>query len=125
VPSLNRRPNAGAAVVVLLLRWLVTMSLSVEVSAVGWCAGPVAVPALDGKPMPTSIEPRPTSIDTVSGPGRFYKSPTLASTTAGPAARAAVDFTPSTGARLPALAELATASCLPYAGHDGKTGRPC
>ncbi|GGQ60997.1 inositol-3-phosphate synthase [Couchioplanes azureus] len=33
-----------------------------------------------------------------------------------------VDFTPSTGARLPALAELAAAAAVPYAGHDGKTG---
>ncbi|MDD1061381.1 inositol-3-phosphate synthase [Streptomyces cocklensis] len=33
-----------------------------------------------------------------------------------------VDFTPSTGARLPALAELAAQQGLPYAGHDGKTG---
>jgi myo-inositol-1-phosphate synthase len=33
-----------------------------------------------------------------------------------------VDFTPSTGARLPALAELARQSAVPYAGHDGKTG---
>ncbi|GAB3985766.1 inositol-3-phosphate synthase [Plantactinospora veratri] len=33
-----------------------------------------------------------------------------------------VDFTPSTGARLPALAELARQAGLPYAGHDGKTG---
>ncbi|MGI5148249.1 inositol-3-phosphate synthase [Plantactinospora sp. CA-294935] len=33
-----------------------------------------------------------------------------------------VDFTPSTGARLPALAELAQRAGLPYAGHDGKTG---
>ncbi|MEV4625313.1 inositol-3-phosphate synthase [Micromonospora sp. NPDC049523] len=33
-----------------------------------------------------------------------------------------VDFTPSTGARLPALAELAAREGLPYAGHDGKTG---
>lgn len=33
-----------------------------------------------------------------------------------------VDFTPSTGARLPALAELARRSGVPYAGHDGKTG---
>ncbi|GAA2392572.1 inositol-3-phosphate synthase [Dactylosporangium salmoneum] len=33
-----------------------------------------------------------------------------------------VDFTPSTGARLPALHELALAQRLPYAGHDGKTG---
>jgi myo-inositol-1-phosphate synthase len=33
-----------------------------------------------------------------------------------------VDFTPSTGARLPALDELARATGLPYAGNDGKTG---
>ena len=33
-----------------------------------------------------------------------------------------VDFTPSTGARLPALAELAEREHLPYAGNDGKTG---
>ncbi len=33
-----------------------------------------------------------------------------------------VDFTPSTGARLPALRELADRHGLPYGGHDGKTG---
>ncbi|MEV4640009.1 inositol-3-phosphate synthase [Actinoplanes sp. NPDC049548] len=33
-----------------------------------------------------------------------------------------VDFTPSTGARLPALAELAERAGVPYAGNDGKTG---
>ncbi len=33
-----------------------------------------------------------------------------------------VDFTPSTGLRLPALAALADAHRVPYAGHDGKTG---
>ena len=33
-----------------------------------------------------------------------------------------VDFTPSTGARLPALDALAREQCLPYAGNDGKTG---
>lgn len=33
-----------------------------------------------------------------------------------------IDFTPSTGARLPALAELARAERVAYAGHDGKTG---
>ncbi|MBL7255453.1 inositol-3-phosphate synthase [Paractinoplanes lichenicola] len=33
-----------------------------------------------------------------------------------------VDFTPSTGARLPALVSLAAEAGLPYAGHDGKTG---
>jgi myo-inositol-1-phosphate synthase len=33
-----------------------------------------------------------------------------------------VDFTPSTGARLPALDELARSERLPYAGRDAKTG---
>ncbi|WP_067500076.1 inositol-3-phosphate synthase, partial [Actinoplanes sp. TFC3] len=33
-----------------------------------------------------------------------------------------VDFTPSTGARLPALAEAAAQHQSPYAGNDGKTG---
>ncbi|TYB70880.1 myo-inositol-1-phosphate synthase [Nonomuraea sp. PA05] len=33
-----------------------------------------------------------------------------------------VDFTPSAGARLPALDALAREQGLPYAGHDGKTG---
>lgn len=33
-----------------------------------------------------------------------------------------VDFTPSVGARLPALAELAAGAGLPWGGHDGKTG---
>lgn len=33
-----------------------------------------------------------------------------------------VDFTPSVGARLPALDELARERCVPYAGRDGKTG---
>ncbi|PZG02402.1 inositol-3-phosphate synthase [Micromonospora deserti] len=33
-----------------------------------------------------------------------------------------VDFTPSTGLRLPALGALAAERGLPYAGHDGKTG---
>ncbi|PRX48584.1 myo-inositol-1-phosphate synthase [Prauserella shujinwangii] len=33
-----------------------------------------------------------------------------------------VDFTPSTGIRLPALEELARRQALPYAGSDGKTG---
>ncbi len=33
-----------------------------------------------------------------------------------------VDFTPSTGARLPAIDELARERSVPYAGSDGKTG---
>lgn len=33
-----------------------------------------------------------------------------------------IDFTPSTGARLPALHELAVEAGVPYGGNDGKTG---
>jgi myo-inositol-1-phosphate synthase len=33
-----------------------------------------------------------------------------------------VEFTPSTGFRLPALVELARRHAVPYAGHDGKAG---
>jgi myo-inositol-1-phosphate synthase len=43
----------------------------------------------------------------------------LAAITAG---CAHVDFTPSTGMRIPALQELAEEAGLPYAGNDGKTG---
>ncbi|MGQ5634009.1 MULTISPECIES: inositol-3-phosphate synthase [unclassified Streptomyces] len=43
----------------------------------------------------------------------------LAALTAG---CAHVDFTPSTGMRIPALRELAEEAGLPYAGNDGKTG---
>ncbi|WP_433454022.1 inositol-3-phosphate synthase [Streptomyces sp. CA-142005] len=43
----------------------------------------------------------------------------LAAITAG---CAHVDFTPSTGMRIPALRELAEEAGLPYAGNDGKTG---
>ncbi|MFE0388425.1 inositol-3-phosphate synthase [Streptomyces bungoensis] len=43
----------------------------------------------------------------------------LAAITAG---CAHVDFTPSTGMRIPALRELAEEAGLPYAGSDGKTG---
>ncbi len=49
-------------------------------------------------------------------------SSSLAAYAAFTAGCAFVDFTPSTGARLPALAELAAVQGLPYAGHDGKTG---
>jgi myo-inositol-1-phosphate synthase len=55
-------------------------------------------------------------------PGRVLPSSSLYAYAAFRAGCPYVDFTPSTGARLPALAELAAACCLPYAGHDGKTG---
>ncbi|HEV2372762.1 MAG TPA: inositol-3-phosphate synthase [Streptosporangiaceae bacterium] len=55
-------------------------------------------------------------------PGSVLPASSLAAYAAFRAGCPYVDFTPSTGARLPALVELAEATRLPYAGHDGKTG---
>lgn len=55
-------------------------------------------------------------------PGQVLPASSLYAYAAFSAGHAYVDFTPSTGARLPALAELAIDRGLPYAGHDGKTG---
>lgn len=60
---------------------------------------------------------------TMAVPGRTVLPPSSVSAYA--ALRAGcpfVDFTPSTGIRLPALEELADSKKLPYAGSDGKTG---
>ncbi|MFL6115494.1 MAG: inositol-3-phosphate synthase [Catenulispora sp.] len=46
----------------------------------------------------------------------------LAAYTAFRCGHAFVDFTPSVGARMPALCELAEQAGLPFAGNDGKTG---
>lgn len=58
----------------------------------------------------------------LAGPGKVLPSSSLYAYAAFRAGCPYVDFTPSTGARLPALAELAGQQHLPYAGHDGKTG---
>jgi myo-inositol-1-phosphate synthase len=58
----------------------------------------------------------------LAGPGTVLPPSSLYAYAAFTAGCAYVDFTPSTGARLPALAELARQRRLPYAGHDGKTG---
>jgi myo-inositol-1-phosphate synthase len=58
----------------------------------------------------------------LTGPGSVLPPSSLYAYAALRAGCPYVDFTPSTGARLPALAELAGAQRLPYAGHDGKTG---
>jgi myo-inositol-1-phosphate synthase len=56
-------------------------------------------------------------------PGRTVLPPSsVAAYAALRAGCAHVDFTPSTGVRLPALEELARKADLPYAGSDGKTG---
>jgi myo-inositol-1-phosphate synthase len=58
----------------------------------------------------------------LAAPGRVLPPSSLYAYAAFTAGCSYVDFTPSTGARLPALAELAAERGLPYAGHDGKTG---
>lgn len=58
----------------------------------------------------------------LAGPGTVLPPSALNAYAAFRAGCPYVDFTPSTGARLPALAELAAQRRLPYAGHDGKTG---
>jgi myo-inositol-1-phosphate synthase len=60
--------------------------------------------------------------DALDAPDVLLPSSSLAAYAAFTAGCAYVDFTPSTGARLPALDELAREHQVPYAGHDGKTG---
>jgi myo-inositol-1-phosphate synthase len=58
----------------------------------------------------------------LSRPGSVLPPSALAAYAALTAGCPFVDFTPSTGARLPALDRLAHRCGLPYAGNDGKTG---
>lgn len=58
----------------------------------------------------------------LAAPGRVLPPSSLYAYAAFTAGCSYVDFTPSTGARLPALAQLAAERGLPFAGHDGKTG---
>jgi myo-inositol-1-phosphate synthase len=58
----------------------------------------------------------------IIGPGSVLPPSALAAYAAFEAGCGYVDFTPSTGARLPALHALALEHGVPYAGNDGKTG---
>ncbi|GII81701.1 myo-inositol-1-phosphate synthase [Sphaerisporangium rufum] len=58
----------------------------------------------------------------LAGGGQVLPPSSLAAYAAFQAGCPFVDFTPSTGARLPALDRLAARQAVPYAGHDGKTG---
>lgn len=58
----------------------------------------------------------------VAQPGAVLPPSSLAAYAAFDAGCGFVDFTPSAGARLPALHELALTNAVPYAGNDGKTG---
>nr|WP_033264051.1 inositol-3-phosphate synthase [Streptomyces alboflavus] len=65
---------------------------------------------------PASAEPPPSSADRLP-PSSLYAAAALR------AGAPYVNFTPSTGLHHPALAALAAASGLPFAGRDGKTGQ--
>lgn len=73
-------------------------------------------------------EPHPAHADpdaltaALQEPGQVLPASSLAAYAAFTAGCAFIDFTPSTGARLPALDQLARRAGLPYAGNDGKTG---
>jgi myo-inositol-1-phosphate synthase len=58
----------------------------------------------------------------LAGPGAVLPPSSLYAYAALTAGAGFVDFTPSAGARLPALDQLARSRRLPYAGSDGKTG---
>ncbi|MCF6476824.1 myo-inositol-1-phosphate synthase [Nonomuraea sp. MG754425] len=77
------------------------------------------------EPVP-SPHPAHGSLDALraalSEPGAVLPPSSLAAYAALTAGCPYIDFTPSTGARLPALDALAREHGLPYAGHDGKTG---
>ncbi|GIJ78413.1 myo-inositol-1-phosphate synthase [Micromonospora phaseoli] len=70
----------------------------------------------DGHADPDALRAALTGPDEVLPPSSLYA---YAAVTAG---CPYVDFTPSTGLRLPALTTLADTHGVPYAGHDGKTG---
>jgi myo-inositol-1-phosphate synthase len=76
-------------------------------------------PVLKSHPEHASLEALTAAL---AAPGRVLPASALYAYAAFRAGCPYVDFTPSTGARLPALAELASEQRLPYAGHDGKTG---
>ncbi|WP_194908136.1 inositol-3-phosphate synthase [Catenulispora rubra] len=76
-------------------------------------------PTPDSDPAYQSLEALETALDT--RPDVLPPS-SLAAYAAFRSGHPFVDFTPSVGARLPALDELARQANLPYAGNDGKTG---
>ena len=76
-------------------------------------------PVVDADPAHESLE----ALESAWAAGESPLPPSSVYAAAACAAGAAfIDFTPSTGARLPALAELAERHGVPWGGSDGKTG---
>ncbi|MEO3779526.1 inositol-3-phosphate synthase [Micromonospora sp. B11E3] len=83
----------------------------------------VNVSATEPVPAPHPAHADPDALAAaLAGPDEVLPSSSLYAYAAFAAGCPYVDFTPSTGARLPALEALADRHGLPYAGHDGKTG---
>jgi myo-inositol-1-phosphate synthase len=83
----------------------------------------VNVSATEPAPPPVPAHSDPAALRAaLRGPEPVLPPSSLYAYAAFAAGAAYVDFTPSTGARLPALADLAADACVPFAGHDGKTG---
>ncbi|GGM65001.1 inositol-3-phosphate synthase [Dactylosporangium sucinum] len=83
----------------------------------------VNVASTEAAPAPHPAHDRLDALrEALAGPGAVLPPSALAAYAAFTAGCAFVDFTPSTGARLPALHELAVERGVPYGGHDGKTG---
>ncbi|GAB3860517.1 inositol-3-phosphate synthase [Micromonospora andamanensis] len=83
----------------------------------------VNVAATEPAPRPHPGHAEPDALRAaLAGPDEVLPPSSLYAYAAVTADCAYVDFTPSTGLRLPALTALADRHRVPYAGHDGKTG---
>ncbi|GAA0399187.1 inositol-3-phosphate synthase [Micromonospora gifhornensis] len=83
----------------------------------------VNVSATEAAPEPHPAHADPAALSAaLTGPDEVLPPSSLYAYAAVTAGCPYVDFTPSTGLRLPALSALAEQHRVPYAGHDGKTG---
>ncbi|MFD6755505.1 MULTISPECIES: inositol-3-phosphate synthase [Micromonospora] len=83
----------------------------------------VNVSATEAAPEPHPAHADPAALSAaLAGPDEVLPPSSLYAYAAVTAGCPYVDFTPSTGLRLPALSALAEQHRVPYAGHDGKTG---
>ncbi|MEW2473656.1 inositol-3-phosphate synthase [Micromonospora gifhornensis] len=83
----------------------------------------VNVSATEAAPEPHPAHADPAALSAaLTGPDEVLPPSSLYAYAAVTAGCPYVDFTPSTGLRLPVLSALAEQHRVPYAGHDGKTG---